>query len=983
MVFEGLQAAVRWLVTPRDKPSAWSTRNNDLSTRSLTGSNNEQSSAKRDTVESDHYARAAATSAENVPSAKRDTVESDHYACATATSTENVPSAKRDTVESDHHARAAATSNGNVISAKRDTGENDHYSSNDSTPPTPSQTDAQWWEEHNERYLYELCHNGSKHDLHKMETEAIAKDREEQRRKQEGKQLADSLGANLSSRCRPDEWKDDTRDDHHDPGHDRTASNTSADRRVVMVSFAPEGSPVKCHPQTALLSLCNSDSASAGGITESKISQCPKRGDKRSGESTTYQTQTKKANAPKVTPSQPSSLTSFRARRGINDSGSGGDDDPNDKLVQDTRAHELDSDMTPDNGRTATKRDNPEHTESSSDNSGGYNVNEHLAMLEERQIITRADATASASMFGPCIRCTPRNVPILRVHRDISRNNNDRSASYHIVDLLTNKLPTHWSAHATLSANEYLYDRSEESESLDRDDSNSSEIPPLVPVSNSSSDTESTTASEEDSGQESDDDIEPHVITTKSGRRCINSTIWATQRRSRPRTAQPSVQYLASLANMATVVMERPTTSMLSASDRGSLRTWRRHFRMFQGSALRYREGFDQNYEVNIREWVEPQVWRAISEEFLLEDDLSPNDGHTNNAAVEDFLLQQGQYPVVLAVGGINERYGPTMTTLAMPSPTGTSLDAEAIIDWRRELDQFRARVVNYRARGHQLDANYESVRNWVTPEAWRAISRHHLREGDDTLLVEHTNDAAIEDFLLCRGRYWDEAEYQVSSDDDDDSYEAFSDETILSETHDRPGTAIEMLDYRADEMNALVHRATETLLNLQQQHTIIREAVTDDLRETADADYSPDTNATDEYYETPFYTRHGTPLLRVHGTSTYKTPAHRTPTVRTPISTPITRPPITMTTDASHDGWAAIIQDEHSRTIRTMRSTRTINSTLMMQECASMIRSMDMTRAMQDEDADNDEGPMDLSDDSDDLDADDDADHQNGATSK
>ena len=130
---------------------------------------------------------------------------------------------------------------------------------------------------------------------------------------------------------------------------------------------------------------------------------------------------------------------------------------------------------------------------------------------------------------------------------------------------------------------------------------------------------------------------------------------------------------------------------------------------------------------------------------------------HETYAYTEDYLSR-----VATMILNVLER-----ETISMPILENVD-DLEALTLWREQWQQFRQHLMSRGAnatRGHAPETTH--IRNWASDAAWVQISQQRLYEGDRTTVDQPTNDAAIVDYLLCQGRYVEEAEYVVSEDED------------------------------------------------------------------------------------------------------------------------------------------------------------------------------------------------------------------------
>ena len=96
--------------------------------------------------------------------------------------------------------------------------------------------------------------------------------------------------------------------------------------------------------------------------------------------------------------------------------------------------------------------------------------------------------------------------------------------------------------------------------------------------------------------------------------------------------------------NVGQYVVYRPEMCILTATDAESLSYWRGQLRHFLAAAQLHREQLEPEYQVNLREWVSPAVWRAISRNLLYGRDRTNRRDEVNHAAVEDFLRCRGRY---------------------------------------------------------------------------------------------------------------------------------------------------------------------------------------------------------------------------------------------------------------------------------------------------------------------------------------------------
>jgi len=84
--------------------------------------------------------------------------------------------------------------------------------------------------------------------------------------------------------------------------------------------------------------------------------------------------------------------------------------------------------------------------------------------------------------------------------------------------------------------------------------------------------------------------------------------------------------------------------------------------------------------------------------------------------------------------------------------PTLTITDLNNITSWRRELRLFIQQAHTYR---QHHDPNYQiHLQDWVEPEAWFAISEQRVLTMHRTTPGTPSNDQAVENYLLRRGRY-------------------------------------------------------------------------------------------------------------------------------------------------------------------------------------------------------------------------------------
>ena len=88
----------------------------------------------------------------------------------------------------------------------------------------------------------------------------------------------------------------------------------------------------------------------------------------------------------------------------------------------------------------------------------------------------------------------------------------------------------------------------------------------------------------------------------------------------------------------------RPTLTRLTSTDIVTICEWREELFRFLASAAAYQAHIEPGYVVNLREWINADVWRTISQELLYSGDRTKPNQTPNHGAVEDILCCRGRY---------------------------------------------------------------------------------------------------------------------------------------------------------------------------------------------------------------------------------------------------------------------------------------------------------------------------------------------------
>ena len=139
----------------------------------------------------------------------------------------------------------------------------------------------------------------------------------------------------------------------------------------------------------------------------------------------------------------------------------------------------------------------------------------------------------------------------------------------------------------------------------------------------------------------------------------------------------------------------------------------------------------------------------------------------TNNEAVAQFLLQQGEYASTIPPTG-NTRMPLIFTTAINDGIIATEEQAhthdrpfmrtlttareEDITQWQQEVRDFLEHARRYQ---QTVDANYQvDLQAWVRTDIWQHISERLLLPQHQTLAGTPTNDQAVHQYLLRQGLY-------------------------------------------------------------------------------------------------------------------------------------------------------------------------------------------------------------------------------------
>ena len=238
----------------------------------------------------------------------------------------------------------------------------------------------------------------------------------------------------------------------------------------------------------------------------------------------------------------------------------------------------------------------------------------------------------------------------------------------------------------------------------------------------------------------------------------------------------------------ATLRLSEPQMIILRSVDPRNIEQWKLALAVFVTQAKQYRNLCNAQYQINIQRWVDEDVWRYISERLLLPHHRTRRGMDPNHKAVAQFLLGRGEYSTEFLLGKIEHSKNTTRETYSRSRPATTpaapqvqrtitrSLDNGTIAltlnqapseptmriltsanptsmrRWQEQLESFLQQARQYQ---QQHDPNYQvDLQSWVRPDIWNYISENLLCDEHRTAEGSASNDAAVQTYLLRRGRY-------------------------------------------------------------------------------------------------------------------------------------------------------------------------------------------------------------------------------------
>ena len=85
-----------------------------------------------------------------------------------------------------------------------------------------------------------------------------------------------------------------------------------------------------------------------------------------------------------------------------------------------------------------------------------------------------------------------------------------------------------------------------------------------------------------------------------------------------------------------------PTCSILKSTGSEAMARWQNDLQTFNHRVIQHRQA-NPWYVPTLSKWVDPEVWKRISEDLLNEEDRT-NGGPPNDLAVEEYLRREGKY---------------------------------------------------------------------------------------------------------------------------------------------------------------------------------------------------------------------------------------------------------------------------------------------------------------------------------------------------